>query len=282
MKNILVTGACGMIGSALVKGLTDAGYAVVGVDRMAQTRTEGKLQYVQADLADQKQLEEIIAKYPVDRVIHLAALAHKGGESDLSWERYRHVNAECARNVFMAAGSRPVLHISTVDVYGFYDGKAPVDGETPLHPVTFYGKSKALAEEACRELPHFSIFRFSPVYTPTQKRDIQKRYYLKYPNVAYKVGKGTEFEILSIENAVQAMVNWCACEPCNNITVIRDPERMNTADYIRREKAEGRAKTVLYFPRWMVRTGYHVLKAVLGENDKTYLLNKAVYPLRSK
>ena len=271
---VLVTGAKGMIGSQLIKGLKEAGYDVIGIDRVAGDGI------VQVDLADKERLEQVAEK--ADRFIHLAALAHTKGENDLSWERYKHINVDCAKNVFDVAGDRPVLFISTVDVFGFYDGKEPVDGNTELHPVSNYGKSKALAEEESKKLKHFTIFRFSPVYTDTIKRDIQKRYYLKYPNIAYQVGKGTNFEILSIDNAVAAMVEWCKEEPKNDIRIIKNPTPMWTPDYIKAEKAEGRAKAVLHFPRWMVNIGYGMLKAFLGENEKIYLLNKALYPLRSK
>ena len=59
----------------------------------------------------------------------------------------KHLNYDCAKNVFDVAGDRPVLFISTVDVFGFYDGKKPVNGETPIHPVSKYARSKAMAEE---------------------------------------------------------------------------------------------------------------------------------------
>ena len=50
----------------------------------------------------------------------------------------------------------------------------------------------------------------------------------------------------------------------------------------RSEKEAGRAGTVLWLPRWLVRAGYAVLRGVLGENEKTYLLNKAVHPLETE
>lgn len=271
---VLVTGAKGMIGSQLVKGLLEVGYEVSGVDRAAG---EG---IVQCDLADKESLKE--ASMDADRFIHLAALAHTEGEPDLSWERYKSVNVDCAKNVFDVAGDRPVLFISTVDVFGFYDGKRPVNGHSPIHPISNYGKSKALAEEECKKLRHFTIVRFSPVYTDTIKRDIQKRYYLKYPNVAYQIGKGSSYEILNIKKAIKTMVDWCQEEPKNDIRIIKDDKPMWTPDYIKAEKSEGRAKIVLRFPRWMVNCGYAVLKGILGEGEKTYLLNKAVHPLRSE
>lgn len=279
---ILVTGAKGMIGSQLVKGLLDAGHVVIGVDRTGDETCGGNYYHYKIDLADKERLKVITDSNKVDRFIHLAALAHTAGEQDLSWERYKAINVDCAKNVFEVAGDRPVLFISTVDVFGFYDGEEPVNGNSPIKPVSLYGKSKAMAEEECKRLKHYTIFRFSPVYTDTIKRDIQKRYYLKYPSITYQIGKGTAYEVLNVKRAVAEMVRWCDKETHNNIEIIKDPDYLWTPDCIKSEKEGGRARKVLYFPQWMVNCGYTVLKTVLGENEKTYLLNKAVHPLRSK
>ena len=279
---ILVTGAKGMIGSQLVKGLLDAGHVVSGVDRTGDETCGGNYYHYKVDLADKERLQKIADSNKVDRFIHLAALAHTEGEPDLSWEKYKAVNVDCAKNVFDVAGDRPVLFISTIDVFGFYNGKVPVSGESPIKPVSNYGKSKAMAEEECKKLKHYTIFRFSPVYTDNIKRDIQKRYYLKYPNIAYQVGKGTAYEVLNINRAVAEMVSWCTQETHNDIRIIKDEKDLWTPEYIKAEKKEGRAKTVLRFPQWMVNCGYVVLKGILGENEKTYLLNKAVHPLRTR
>ncbi len=279
---ILVTGAKGMIGSQLVKELLDAGHVVIGVDRTGDEICSSNYYHFKVDLADKERLKVIADSNKVDRFIHLAALAHTAGENDLSWERYKYVNVDCAKNVFEVADDRPVLFISTVDVFGFYDGKEPVNGEIEVRPVSNYGKSKALAEEECKKLSHFTIFRFSPVYTDTIKRDIQKRYYLKYPNIAYQIGKGTSYEVLNVKRAVAEMASWCKEEPKNDIRIIKDDKSLWTPDYIKAEKAEGRAKIVFYFPQWMVNAGYRVLKGILGETEKIYLLNKAVHPLRTE
>ena len=279
---VLVTGANGMIGSRLVMGLLEAGYEVVGLDRTDSNIKRANYTSITVDLSDKDRLKEIVNENNIDRIIHLAALAHRSKERDLSWEHYNHINVECAKNVFEIADDRPVLFISTVDVFGFYDGKERVNVKTKLHPVTKYGKSKALAENECKKIKQYNIFRFSPVYTETIKRDIQKRYYLKYPNVAYRIGKGTYYEILDINLAVSEMVNWCRSIPNNEIRIIKDSIPMWTPDYIEAERKAGRAKIVLYFPKWIVTLGYSVLYMFLGKTDKIYLLNKAIHPLKTE
>lgn len=277
---IMVTGAAGMIGSYLTKALIVAGYEVVGIDRRECEPMDGLINIV-ADIGNAEELKKIVSEHKVDRIIHLAALAHTAGENDLSYETYHHVNVDCAVNVFLSAEERPVLFISTVDVYGFTKGV--VNTKTEPCPVTLYGKTKAKAEEKCRSIcKDYTIFRLSPVYTTEVKRDIQKRYYLSYPNWAYVIGKGTEYEVLNINVAVRSMVEWCNRKPQKETCIIKDKDRMNTADYVQREIKEGRAKHVLRFPRWMVVCGFSVLKGITGKNKYTYLLNKAVNPLRTE
>ncbi len=278
---ILVTGDNGMIGSQLITKLVMNGYEVVGLDRSGENKRIEHYTHFTTDLSDKDKLKEIVSLHKPDRFIHLAALAHTEGEPDLTWKHYYHVNVECSKNVFSVAGDKPLLFISTIDVFGFYDGKQPVCGESAINPVSNYGKSKAMAEEECKKLPHYTIFRLSPVYSDKIKRDIQKRYYLKYPTVAYKIGKGSSYEVLNIKKAISAMLAWCTEKTNNNVIILKDDELLWTPDCIKEEKASGRAMIVLHFPSQIVKLGYFLLRILFGENEKTYLLNKAVYPLRS-
>lgn len=277
---VLVTGSNGMIGSNLVKGLLDAGYEVIGLDRNDGKIYDDKYSYHRVDLSDKSALQLIIQNSKPDRIIHLAALAHAADGKEFTWNDYKHLNVDCAKNVFEVAGEVPVLFISTVDVLGFTTGI--VNAQSPMKPVSNYGRSKMLAEKECHKLKQYDIFRFSPVYTDTVKRDIQKRYYLKYPNIAYQIGKGTEYEVLNINKAVLTMVNWCKQPPKNTVRIIKDDKRMWTPDYIKSEKRAGRAKIVIRLPKSLVNIGYFILKCLSGENKYTYLINKAVHPLRSE
>lgn len=282
MKKILVTGSAGMIGSQVVKDLLNKGYTVVGIDRKKSDYKHERLKQVVIDLADKNTLLELFEKEEVDRCIHLAALAHFAGENDLSFERFKFVNVTCAENVFKACSRNnvPVLFISTVDAIGMVKGL--ITPETELNPISNYGKSKAMAEGLLKEIcKKWNIYRFSPVYTENQKRDIEKRYYLKYPNWAYKIGSGEKFEVLEMSRAVKAMINWVEMDVDNSIHFIKDDELLDINTLINREKSEGRAKHLLHFPRWIVVCGFYCIKAVFGNSNKTYLVFKALWPFRT-
>lgn len=281
--NILVTGSAGMIGGYVVKGLIEKGHSVVGVDRRkSDARYEG-FQQVVLDLGSREDVMRLFEEHRIDRAIHLAALAHTTGVKDVSWEAFKKVNVDCAENLFEACARHdvPVLFISTVDAIGMV--KEVITPDTELNPVSNYGKSKAMAEGRLKEICKvWNIYRFSPVYTPDVKRDIEKRYYLKYPNWAYKIGDGEHFEVLDIRGAVSAMVDWADKKADNTIRVIKDPELLDISRLIAEEKAAGRARHVLRFPRWMVVCGYYCIRLVFGKSNKTYLVFKALWPFRTE
>ena len=88
--------------------------------------------------------------------------------------------------------------------------------------------------------------------------------------------------MLKITGAVASMVDWVDKKVDNSIHVIKDPELLDINKLIAAEKAEGRAKHVLHFPRWMVVCGYYVIRLVFGKSNKTYLVFKALWPFRTK
>lgn len=280
--NILVTGSAGMIGSYVVRGLIEKGHTVIGVDRIAKDIKLQGLTQVILDLSSKEGVMQLFDENKIDRVIHLAALAHTAGVKDVSLEAFKRINVDCAENLFQACAKHniPVLFISTVDAIGMVKGL--ITPETELNPISNYGKSKAMAEGRLKEICKvWNIYRFSPVYTEDIKRDIEKRYYLKYPNWAYKIGEGGQFEVLNVTGAVAAMVEWVDKKVDNTIHVIKDTELLDINKLIEAEKSEGRAKHVLWFPRWMVVCAYYLIKLIFGKSNKTYLVFKALWPFRT-
>ena len=280
--NVLVTGSAGMIGSYVVKGLTGKGHTVIGVDRIARNANLQGLTQIILDLSSKEGVMQLFDDKKIDRVIHLAALAHTKGVTDTSWEAFKKVNVDCAENLFEACEKHnvPVLFISTVDAIGMVKGL--ITPETELNPISNYGKSKAMAEGRLKEIcKEWNIYRFSPVYTEDVKRDIQKRYYLKYPDWAYLIGGGQQFEVLNIRKAITSMVDWVDKKVDNTIHIIKDDALLDSGQVIQEEKAEGRAKNVICLPRWLVVCGYYCIKVVFGKSNKTYLVFKALWPFRT-
>ena len=267
--NILVTGSAGMIGSYVVKGLIEKEHTVVGVDRVKPKEEHESLIPVVLDLSSKDDVMRVFVENKIDRCIHLAALAHTKGVKDTSFDAFKKVNVDMAENVFEACAkfNVPVLFISTVDAIGMVKGL--ITPETELNPISNYGKSKAMAEGRLKEIcSSWNIYRFSPVYTEDVKRDIQKRYYLKYPDWAYLIGGGQQFEVLNVKKAVPSMVDWVDKTVDNTIHIIKDDELLDSAKVIAEERAEGRAKHVLRFPRWMVVCGYYCIKLVFGRSER--------------
>ena len=282
-ETVLLTGAAGMIGVRAVQGLLASGKKVIGLDLKESPVREENYTHVIADLADPAAVKHIFDVYGADRVIHLAALAHAAGTSAFSKDDYYRANVLCADHVFDAAAEKsiPVLFISTADVYGFVKGIATP--QSVPHPVTVYGKTKYLAEQKLKtRCSRYDIFRFAPVYTDEIKRDIQKRYYFRYPDWAYIIGGGMDYEFLYIDTAVRRMVAWCDEAPSETIYNIKNAELINTAECLKEERAAGRAKHILHFPQWLIHFGFGVLCCLTGKNKYTYLLNKAVHPLRTE
>ena len=252
------------------------------MDRVKPKEELDGLTPVVLDLASKDEVNKVFDDKKIDRAIHLAALAHTKGVADTSWEAFKKVNVDCAENLFEACAKHnvPVLFISTVDAIGMVKGIITPD--TELNPISNYGKSKAMAEGRLKEICNFyNIYRFSPVYTEDVKRDIEKRYYLKYPDWAYLIGGGQQFEVLNVKKAVASMVDWVDKRVDNTIHIIKDEKLLDSAKVIAEEKAEGRAKHVLRIPRLMVVCGYYCIKPVFGKSNKTYLVFKALWPFRT-
>ncbi len=144
---ILVTGACGLLGSHLMAHLS-AAHEAVGVDRNpwwagAPVRVE------QADLHDSDRIRKIVGELRPQLLIHCAALADVDAcEKDPA--RAFASNAELTRQLILSVGKgAKVVYISTD---GIFEGTRPFSAETTApHPKTVYGRSKLEGERVARE-----------------------------------------------------------------------------------------------------------------------------------
>ncbi|HEY8337071.1 MAG TPA: NAD(P)-dependent oxidoreductase [Tardiphaga sp.] len=152
-RKILVTGASGWLGSAIVAALLARGDAVVATD-LAISPAIGALAAgslavttAVADLGEWHQVVRLFEAHRPDAVIHAAAIVGVIQAEDIPIKALR-VNVEGSVNLFEALrlnGIKRVIHISTEETYG--DFLTPViDEEHPQKPLSVYGLTKLAAE----------------------------------------------------------------------------------------------------------------------------------------
>jgi UDP-glucose 4-epimerase len=138
---ILVTGAGGYIGGAVLRMALASGMAVMGGVRRETVLPEGAVPVVTGDLAT----ADLNLK-GVTAVVHAAGLGHKRGVPEAVW---RGANVDAAVNVARqakAAGVQKFVLISTAHVHGrVHDGV--VTDSTPPNPMDHYAASKLQAEQ---------------------------------------------------------------------------------------------------------------------------------------
>ena len=155
MKNVLVTGGAGYIGSHACKALAAAGFTPITFDNLC-TGWEDAVKFgpfEKGDLLDRARLDEIFAKYAPIAVMHFAALSQVGESMDVPGKYWRN-NVLGSLNLIEAATDAGCLNFvfsSTCATFGEQDNVL-LDEDTPQAPINAYGASKQAIEEI---LEHF-------------------------------------------------------------------------------------------------------------------------------
>jgi UDP-glucose 4-epimerase len=153
--HVLTTGGAGYIGSHVVLALQESGYSVVVLDNLSTGNRQmipADIPFVKGDVGDRELTEQIIERYGIDAVIHLAGSIVVPESVRNPLEYYR--NNTCAsRNLIASCVSKGVRHIvfsSTAAVYG-NPAVIPITEDTPTMPMNPYGASKLMTEWILRD-----------------------------------------------------------------------------------------------------------------------------------
>lgn len=149
---ILVTGACGYIGSQICFMLNDLGLPYIAIDKESPSFSRPKDEdFIKIDLKSFNQISSSLKKYNIDCIIHLAAKSIVS-ESFIDPLEYFESNIQTTDNLLRFCKENSIskfIFSSTAAVYGS-PSKEIIEENTPLDPINPYGNSKLICEESIK------------------------------------------------------------------------------------------------------------------------------------
>lgn len=163
-KTVLVTGGTGYIGSHTTVRLIEAGYKVICVDNLYNSKLEvldaieaisgERPRFYQVDCTDRNAMKQVFAEQEIHAVIHFAALKAVGESVEMPVAYYRNnidsllTLLECMEH---STSTCALVFSSSCTVYG-QPHKLPVDETAPILPaLSPYGNTKQINEEIIRD-----------------------------------------------------------------------------------------------------------------------------------
>lgn len=175
MKNILVTGGAGFIGSNFIRYIfedTSFKGRVINYDKLTYAGNLNSLDdiekkyggkryfFLKADICDSKKVSSALQKFNIDTIVHFAAESHVD-RSILVPEQFIKTNIngtftllKCALNFWKVSKNNRFHHISTDEVYGSLGPRGYFYETTPYDPRSPYSSSKAASDHLVRAYYH--------------------------------------------------------------------------------------------------------------------------------
>ena len=172
MKNILITGGAGFIGSHLVRLLVKKypNYNIYNLDKLTYAGNLENIKdienaenynFVQGDITDLEEMRDVFSKYDISSVIHLAAESHvdRSISDPLIFIKTNVLGTatllQCAKEHWGGEyNDKLFYHVSTDEVYGSLGDEGFFYEDTPYDPRSPYSSSKASSDHLVRAWHH--------------------------------------------------------------------------------------------------------------------------------
>lgn len=163
MKNILVTGGAGYIGSHTVVELITAGYTPILVDNFSNSKpsvldrlkeiTGSNIVLESVDICNRDELSEVFEKHTFAAVIHFAGYKAVGESVSQPLKYYQNNLASTLNlcNLMAKHGVNQVVFSSSATVYGDPE-HVPIAEDMPLSATNPYGRTKLMIEQILQDL----------------------------------------------------------------------------------------------------------------------------------
>jgi nucleoside-diphosphate-sugar epimerase len=232
---ILVTGASGFVGRALVEDLAAQGHRVRAAMRQPADIFSRAVEVVAvSDLARPLEWRPLLSD--INAVVHLAGIAHI--TSGIAEDLYDRVN-RTATAALAAAAARDrierLVFVSSIRAQAGPSCDHPLTEADPPRPVDAYGRSKLAAEEAIRaaSLP-FTILRPALIYGPGVKGNLADLVQLARSPWPLPFGALRNRRSLLARSNLVAAIHLALVAPAmlNETYVVADPEPLTTAGIV--------------------------------------------------
>ena len=161
---VLVTGGAGYIGSHAVLALRDAGWPVAVIDDLStgfRWLIPDDVPFYQGDVADEALLGRIFAAQETRAVMHFAGsiVVPESVEKPLDYYLNNTVKSRALIAAAVAAQVPHFIFSSTAVVYGAL-ADTPLAEDSPLAPISPYGRSKLMTEAMLADAAHAHPFNY--------------------------------------------------------------------------------------------------------------------------
>ncbi len=262
MKRVLVTGASGFVGRALVNDLASGGYSVRAAMRQPADIFARNVEAVAvSDLTRPIEWRHLLNG--MDAVVHLAGIAHVG--APIAEGVYDRVNRLATAELAAAAqkaGTRLIFASSIRAQSGPSSGRVLTEKDAP-QPTDAYGRSKLAAEEAIRasNVP-FTIFRPVLVYGANVKGNLASLLRLAQSPLPLPFGRFVNRRsILARDNLVSAIKFALVNDAMVHETyIVADPEPVTLPEMVATMRAAmGRGAGLVPIPPALIASAMRAI-----------------------
>ena len=257
MAAVMVVGGAGFIGSHLCDALLEKGNTVVCIDNLMRGTMENIRESVQnknfffyeLNATDEKALCELMKKYRIEVVFHLAA------NSDIQASaKDPAVEFECTLTTTWAIlsamrtiGVKKLFFASTSAVYGQQLDQRLSENESLLKPISYYGSAKMGSEAFIHAFTHMNdmdacVFRFPNVIGPRLTHGVIFDFIHKLevnPKRLDVLGNGTQSKpyvhVHDLVGAIMMMYDQVHGMEVFNVGVESDTSVLRIAEIVRKE-----------------------------------------------